>query len=194
MEGLKTFYRKLSARDQAILLLMFWMGVGGLYYKFEYMVQMERLKSIKNQVADVEINVKSHRLAAGQFQPERMELEIKSKTSENIGLQEEIALLKSRMSGNAVDVLRILRRSARRSQVQLQSVQAEETPVVKGDFQYKEISLSLELTSTFWGVADFLQSLENVPAILSIEDLTVSRSRESLPRLETVLRIRLFVI
>jgi len=109
-------------------------------------------------------------------------------------LQEEITFLKSRMSGKPRDVLRLLGLQAQEYQTQLKSVDTVEKPVTRGQFQYRQVNIQLNLVSSYRALGAFLRSLDSIPALLTIRDMSINRNPELLPWVESKVTIQLFVL
>ncbi len=191
---MSSFVNKLSLRERIITGLVVLMVVGFVYYTFEYEVQQKRIAELEIQKAEVDNQAMTFKSAASVVKQDFLTLDIQMAQQQVVQLQDEIALLKSRMSGNPVDVVRALRLTAKRSQADFQSVDTEERKVTKGRFQYKQINIRIGMVSSYQGIIDLMRSLDTIPAIMSIEDLALARDPKLLPKIQANMTVRLFVL
>jgi Tfp pilus assembly protein PilO len=188
------FFQNLKLRERLILFMVFVVAIGAAYFQFEYEVQVNRLSALKVQKEELDREVQTYRAAAGMVTSNLLTRDIQEAQFEVVKLQDEIAFLKSRMSGDTVDIIRILKRVAQNNNVEFQSVDQNERQVTRGQFQYRQVNISIGLAASYRGVMEFIRSLDSIPAILSIEDLSLVREPSLLPKIQANMAIRLFVL
>lgn len=194
MDKLKELWKNMTTREKVIVHLVIMVSMGALFFTLEYEPQAKRLKSATSKVDSVNQNLASYQTAFQLLRPGEVNQKIDVAQSDIVDIQDEIQFLKTRMSGNPVDVVRALRRQADKLQARMESLRTKERKVNRGSFQYKEITLQLKMISSFHGLGSFVRSLDNIPVLLSVQNLTINQNRELLPEVESDLTIQFYVL
>ena len=194
MKKLQTIWRNLNLRERIVAFLVLLVGIGAAFYQFEYEVQQARLKSIQARIDTLEPELNSYRQALSMTNPEEVRFQIKRTRGEIIRLQEEIEFFKSRMSGEARDIIRVLRRQAQRQGMEVVTIDVDEQMVSRGQAVYRQIQVHLEMVSDYSALPEFIRALDGVPALLAIRRLQVNRVPLLMPRVQTLMTVRLFVL
>ncbi len=185
---------KLSTRERFILALVVVVVVGVGYLNFVYDPMSKKLKSIDNQIAQVQGEIGSFQQAVSGLRRQNVQQKIQMARGEIVRIQDEMQFFQSRMSGQVQDVIGVLKRQAALHGIKLKSINSEESQVGGQNLQYRKVEITLKMESGYNGIGNFIQALEEVPAIIAVENLEVVREPQTLPRLKTSLTLRLFVI
>ncbi len=188
------FMKKLNRREKIILILVGAVAVGAGFYRFEYVPQKARLKQVNASIDRVQGDVASLRQAVSAVQAQNVSLSIQRARGDILRLQEEIEFFKSRMSGEVPDVIGVLKRQAALNGIQMKSINSEESEIPGKYFQYRRVEINLRMESGYSAIGKFISALEEVPAIMSIERFEIHRTPEILPRLNSSMTLRLFVM
>ncbi|QPJ62537.1 MAG: type 4a pilus biogenesis protein PilO [Candidatus Nitronauta litoralis] len=185
---------KLSTRERLILALVAVVVVGVGYLNFVYDPLTKKLKTIDNQIAQVQGEIGSFQQAISGLRRQNIQQKIQMARGEIVRIQDEMQFFQTRMSGQVQDVIGVLKRQAALHGIRLKSINSEESPAGGPNLQYRKVEISLKMESGYPGIGNFIQALEEVPAIIAVENLEVVREPKTLPRLKTSLTLRLFVI
>lgn len=188
------FLEKMSRRERIILALVGVVAVGAGFYKFEYEPQQARLKKVNASIEQIQGDVASLRQAVSAVRAQNVSMNIQRTRGDILRLQEEIEFFKSRMSGEVRDVIGVLKRQAALHGIQVKSINSQENEVTRSHFQYRRVQINLRMESGYRAIGKFISALEEVPAILSVQHFEVRRVQEILPRLNTSLTLRLYVM
>lgn len=186
--------KKLSKREIVILSIVGVVAVGAGFYKFEYEPQQARLKKVNASIEQVRGDVASLQQAVSSGQAQNVSMNIQRTRGDIVRLQEEIEFFKSRMSGEVRDVIGVLRRQAALQGIQVKTINSEESEIAGKYFQYRQVDLHLKMESSYGAIGKFISALDEVPAILTVERFEINRVPEILPRLNSTLTLRLFVM
>ncbi len=186
--------QKLSLRERIILGIVVMVIVGAGYVHFEYDPMTKKLQGLEAQISQVKGEVASFQQAVGGLRSQNIPQKVQAAQADIIRMQDEMQFFKTRMSGEVRDVVGVLKRQAALHGIKLQSISSEESPVQGQFIQYRRVEIHLKMQSQYPGIGKFIQALDEVPAILAIENLEVLREPSTLPRLNTSLTLRLFVI
>lgn len=194
--ALKQFdLKNLQPREIALLVVAVLGVLGFGYYTFEFKARQKAIKEVKAQLIEAEGNVAAIRQAI--ISPERInaiEGEIKKNAEEISGVRAEIAAVKSKMQEKYVDILQQLKDEAVDNGAVMQSFKTSEKPVERGSLSYKEVSVTMKIQVEYDSLINLVARLETIPALLSLESLEVLRKDEILPKVESRLSIRLYVL
>lgn len=185
---------KLSKRERFILALVVVVVVGVGYLNFVYDPMTKKLMSIDNQIAQVQGEIGSFQQAVSGLRRQNVQQKIQMTRGEIVRIQDEMQFFQSRMSGQVQDVIGVLKRQAALHGIKLKSINSEESKAGGRNLQYRKVEITLKMESGYNGIGNFIQALEEVPAIIAVENLEVVREPQTLPRLKTSLTLRLFVI
>ncbi len=186
--------RGLSTRERVLLAIVVVMVIGFGYFHWEYEPQRKRLLALEGQISQTRAESASFRQAVAEIQGQNVPGKIKQTRGDIIRLQDEIELVKSRMSGKIRDVVRVLRKQAKLHGVRLESIDTTEQWESTQSFRFRRVGIKLRMESEYQAIGRFVQALKEIPAILEIENLEVTRDPVRLPQLETALTMRLLVI
>jgi len=190
-----SFMDKLSTRELVILVVTLLVVVGMGYYKFEWESLQKQREELANQVMQAEQSVQGFQAALGMVKPEKMQQEINKVKEEIETLKLEIDLTKGKMTEKVADIVRVLGDQAKFQKAQLVTLNSREKLVEKeGGTDFKEVTLFLTIKSNYGAIGDFVDALEEIPAVLMIRDIEIKRQRETHPRVETDITIKLFVL
>ncbi len=98
------------------------------------------------------------------------------------------------MTENILDIVRELRRQAEFQGAELVSFSSREREVDEEGFSYREITVFLTMKSNFRSVENFVRALERIPAVLSMRDFEIVRTRANYPRVETTFTLKFYVM
>ncbi len=115
-------------------------------------------------------------------------------SAEILVLNEEMKLIKDRMTENILDIVRELRKQAEFRGAELVSFNSREREVDEADFSYREITVFLTMKSNFKSVESFVRALERIPAVMSMRDFEIVRTRANYPRVETTFTLKFYVM
>ncbi len=178
------------------LLIVAVLGVLGFgYYNFEFKARQKAVKEVKSRLIEVEGSISAVR--QGLAVPERIkgiEAEIEKTFFFNDTATTEIYTFKTRMQEKYVDILQQLQDEAKNNGAVMQSFKTSERPVERGNFSYKEVSVVMKIQVEYGSLMNLVAKLETIPALLSLESLEVLRKDEILPKVESRLSIRLYVL
>ena len=194
MKKLQSIWRNLNLRERIVAFLVLLVGTGAAFYQFEYEVQQARLKSIQARIDTLEPELNSYRQALSMTNPQEVQFQIKKTRGEIIRLQEEIEFFKSRMSGEARDIIRVLRRQAPRHHLFIDVNRDHLHALPLGLAVYRQIQVHLEMVSDYSALPEFIRALDGMPALLAIRRLQVNRVPLLMPRVQTLMTVRLFVL
>ena len=187
-------WKRLSQREKimAIVTLLVVMCLG--FYMFEYQVQKKKLDALVLQLEKVSENIKNFETALSLAQSGDIQEKILKVSAEILVLNEEMKLIKDRMTENILDIVRELRRQAEFQGAELVSFNSREREVDEADFSYREITVFLTMKSNFKSVENFVRALERIPAVLSMRDFEIVRTRANYPRVETTFTLKFYVM
>ena len=187
-------WKRLSQREKimAIVTLLVVMCLG--FYMFEYQVQKKKLDALSLQLEQVSENIKSFETALSLAQGGDIQEKILKVSAEILVLNEETKLIKDRMTENVLDIIRELRKQAEFQGAELVSFNSREREVDEADFSYREITVFLIMKSNFQAVENFVRALERIPAVLSMRDFEIVRTRANYPRVETTFTLKFYVM
>lgn len=185
---------KLSVRERFILALVVVVLVGVGYIHFVYDPLQNKLKTVNAQIIQVQGEVDSFQQAVAGMRGKNIPQKIQMARGEIVRIQDEMQFFESQMSGKVQDVIGVLKRQAALHGIKLKSINSEESPAGGQSLQYRKVEIHLKMESGYSGIGNFIQALEEVPAIIAVENLEVLRDQQTLPRLKTSMTLRLFVI
>jgi len=81
-----------------------------------------------------------------------------------------------------------------RQGAELVSFNSREREVDEEGFSYREITVFLTMKSNFRSVENFVRALERIPAVLSMRDFEIVRTRANYPRVETTFTLKFYVM
>ncbi len=190
-----TFIQKMSTRELTILIFTLLIVVGVGYYKFEWEGLQKQRKELEGQIAQADQGVQSFQAALGMVKPEKMVQEIAKVRQDIEDIKMEIDLTKGKMTEKVADIVRVLGDQAKFQKAQLVTFNSREKLVEKENgMEYKEVTLFLTIKSNYGAIGDFVDALERIPAVMMVRDLEIKRQRETHPRVETDITIKLFVL
>ncbi len=185
---------KLSLREKIILGVVGVVVVGVGYVHFEFDPQTKNLQKVNTQVSQVQNEIDSYRQAVAGLRGQNIPRKIQMARGDIVRMQDELQFFQTRMSGEVQDVIGVLKRQAKKHGIRLKSINSEESSVGGQYLQYRRVEIHLRMESGYSGIGNFIRALEEVPAILAIQNLEVLREQNVLPRLSTSMTLRLFVI
>lgn len=160
----------------------------------EYKVQKKKLASVTLQLEQVSENIKSFEMALNLAQGGNIHEKIITVRADIVDLNKEMALLKDRMTENVLDIVHELSRQAEFQGAELLSFNSREREVAAGGFSYREVTVFLTMKSNFKSVENFVRALERIPAMLSLRDFEIVRTRANYPQVETTFTLKFFVM
>jgi len=187
-------WKRLSQRERILVVVTVLVVLGLGFYMLEYQVQKNKLTALNLQLRQVSENIKSFETVLNLAQGGNVQEKILTVRAEILSLNEEMALLKDRMTENILDIVHELSRQAEFQGAELLSFNTRERTVDEGGFSYKEITVFLTMKSNFKSVENFVRALERIPAVLSLRDFEIIRTRASYPRLETTFTLKFYVM
>lgn len=187
--------KKLKPRETAALIFAFLVVAGAAYYKFEYQARQKEIKQAETKLKDLNATVSVYRQAIlSPDQIKAVEAEADRTGKEISELREKIVKIKSKMQERDVDILQQLKKEAEINGAVLRSFKTSEKQIARGNLSYKQISVSTKIYSEYESLTSFIERLETIPAILSLQSFEVLRNDEILPKVETRLYIQLSVL
>jgi len=192
MEGID--WKRLSQREKIMVMVTLLVVLGLGFYMLEYKVQKKKLTSVALQLEQVSGNIKSFETALNLVQGGNVQEKILTVSAEIIKLNEEMELIKDRMTENVLAIVHELSRQAEFQGAELLSFSSREREVDEGGFSYREVTVFLTIKSNFKSVENFVRALERIPAVLSLRDFEIVRTRANYPRVETTFTLKFFVM
>lgn len=98
------------------------------------------------------------------------------------------------MDEKYVHVLNDIQEAASFHQIVLNSIDVAERKIIRGALTYKGVSFQLNIHSDYDAIKSFVGSLEALPALLYIKSMETIRNEEILPRVETTMHLKVFVL
>ncbi len=192
MEGID--WKRLSQREKILVMVTLLVVLGLGFYMLEYKVQKKKLASVTLQLEQVSENIKSFEMALNLAQGGNIHEKIITVRADIVDLNKEMALLKDRMTENVLDIVHELSRQAEFQGAELLSFNSREREVAAGGFSYREVTVFLTMKSNFKSVENFVRALERIPAMLSLRDFEIVRTRANYPQVETTFTLKFFVM
>lgn len=190
-----TILQKLSNRELVILVVTILVVVGIGYYKVEWEPLQKQREALAAQVMQVDQSVQGYQAALGMVKPQKIKDEINKAKEDIENLKLEIDLTKGKMTEKVSDIVRVLGDQAKFQKAQLVTFNSREKLIEKeGGTDFKEVTLFLTIKSNYEAIGDFVDALEQIPAVLMVRDIEIKRQRETHPRVETDITIKLFVL
>lgn len=187
-------WKRLSPRERVMVVVTALVVLALGFYMLEYQVQKKKLTAVNLQLIQVSENIKSFEMALDLVQGDNVQEKILTVRSEIVSLDEEMELIKDRMTENILDIVHELSRQAEFQGAELLSLNTRERTVDEGGFSYTEVTVFLTMKSNFKSVENFVRALERIPAVLSLRDFEIVRSRAGYPRLETTFTLKFYVM
>jgi Tfp pilus assembly protein PilO len=191
----KTDFKNLSIREMVIIVGTLLSAVGYGFFHFEYSVQMKKIKNLENQSAEVQTSLTA--LQKVMTSPENIKKtkeEIIKIKDEILELQTIIEKAKARLTGQDLEILNQLQNEADFYGVFLKSIKTSENSLSRAGLNLKEVSLVMDIESDYDALKNFVASLRDFPAVLTIQSLETTRNEKILPKLESRLHIKVIVL
>ena len=187
-------WKRMSPREKIIVTATLVVVIGLGYYILEYQVQKNKIDALGLQLKQVSESIKSFETALTLAQSGDVQGKMLTVSAEISGLNEEMKLIKDRMTENVLDIVRELSRQAKFHGAELISFSSREREKDGGDFTYREITVFLTMKSNFPAVESFVRALEKIPAVLSLRDFEIVRTRANYPRVESTFTLKFYVM
>lgn len=186
--------QKLTTREVLLLIMTTLVVIGVGYYKLEYEPLAAKRENIVKHTEQVAESLHGFELALARSSPEQLVVQVQQVNDQISALREEIRVTKASMTENVEDIVRALSKQAKYHRAEMLSFNSRETEVEMNGVRYKQVMLALSIKSDYQGVGRFVQSLKEVPAVLSIQKLKIDRTRDTHPLVKTEMIIQLFVL
>jgi len=190
----QNWVQNLTTRELTLLIVTVLVVIGVGYYKLEYQAMAKEREAVASRTERVTDNLKSFRTALSRTKPEDLAEQVRRVSAEIETIQEEVDHTKSRMTEKVEDIVRALSRQAKYHRAEMLSFNSREKRVQADGVEYKEVTLFLTIKSRYKGVGRFVQALEKIPAVLTIRDMEIRRTRQTHPLVETDLTLKLYVL
>ncbi len=187
--------KTLPMRTKILLVTTVLMAVGFGYYLLEYEGSLKKAARVQSRLMEVGETLAAYQTAVSS--PEKIISAKKGVTvskKEIERLTKKINATKSKMQEKYLDILRKLKREAELHGTVLRSFQSYEKDKVSGTLEYKEIQVNMTIHGDYNSLIRFIESLESIPAIISLKHVETSRVEEILPQVESRLRMELYVL
>lgn len=184
---------KLSTRELVLLIITVMVIIGVGYYQFEFAPLMEKRERLDARTHEVKTNIESFQLVLNRSSAEKLAREIERTNSEIETLHREISEVKASMTENVEDIVHALRRQARSNRAEMLRFNSREAYMEFQEGRYRVVTMTLAMKSHYQGVERFVKSLESIPAVLTIKELRILRTRETHPLVESELILQLLV-
>ncbi len=194
--GLKEFrWHKLSFREQLLIVVTGIVGLGFLFYQFDYRRLEQEIQDQETLLSGVEASLRSYRLAVSRSpDPQSMTRDIEKVRQENARLEAENRDLQARLRLRPLDAIQVFQSEAERRQIRIQSFRTHETQRVPGTPGLKAVSLILKMDGEFPDIQDFLKTLSGFRGVMKIQSLGMTRYPELYPRVQTRLHLKIYVL
>ncbi|MGP0566933.1 hypothetical protein ACTRW9_01840 [Nitrospina sp. 32_T5] len=187
------WWDKLTKREFAFLVITMLIVIGVGYYQFEYSPIMKKRERLAARTQEVLNNLESFKMVLNRSSAEKLTREIQRTEGEIKILRHEISDIKSSMTENVEDIVQALGRQAKTHRAEMLRFNSHETRVEFKGGNFRAVTMTLAIKSHYQGVGRFVKSLESIPAVLSIKELRILRTRETHPLVESELIIQLLV-
>ncbi len=173
--------------------LLFAVGYG--FYEFEYKVQVKKIKKYNEQSRQVQASIGAlQKILVDPARTKQTKIQIKKVKDEITELQTTIEKAKTRLTGQDMEFLNDLQNEADFYGVFLKSMKTSERNLSRAGLRLKEVSLVMEIESDYDALKNFVASLKNFPAVITIQSLETTRDEKILPKLESRLHIKVIVL
>jgi len=186
---------KLTIREIVIVVGTLLSAVGYGFYQFEYQVQIKKITQLEKQSREVKASIETfQKILINPSRVKQTRAEIKKIKDEIIELQTTIEKTKNRLEGQGLEILNELQNEADFYGVFLKSLKTSERNLSRAGLRLKEVSLVMEIESDYDSLKNFVASLKNFPAVITIQSLETTRDEKILPKLESRLHIKVIVL
>ena len=191
----QSFLQKMAPRERILLTVtLIVLGTVG-YYKFEFEPLQNNREQVSRQIEEADQRIKSFQAALTLAQQGKIQGQIDQVNREVESLKMEIDLTKDRMKEKVADIVHALSRQAKFQKAEMLTLDSREKLIQPKDgISYKEVTLFLTIKSNYPAVGDFIDALEQIPAVMVVRDIEVHRHRQVYPRVETKLTLKLYVM
>lgn len=187
--------QNLSVREMVILVVTVLAAVSYGFYQFEYTVQTKKIKQLDQQTTDIQSSIGAlKKVLTSPESSRKTEAEIIAVTEELTQLQADIEQAKDRLTGQDLEILNTLQDEADFYGVFLKSIKTRERSFSRAGLRLKEVSLVMEVESDFNALINFVASLKDFPAVISVQSFETSRVEKILPKLDSRLHIKVIVL
>ncbi len=191
----KSDLKNLSIRELVIIVVTLLGAVGYGFIEFEYNVQTKKIKEIEEQLTQTQTLIGAlQKVMVSPVRNQKTKAQIKKVEEEIVELRTAIEKTKARLTGQDLEILNELQNEADFYGVFLKSIKTSENNLFRGGLQLKEVSLVMEVESDFDALKNFINSLKNLPAVITIQSLETTREEKILPKLESRLHIKVIVL
>ncbi len=191
----KSDLKNLSIRELVIMGMTLLGAVGYGFIEFEYNVQTKKIKEIEEQLTETQAVMGAlQKLMVSPARNRKTKAQIKKVEEEIVELQTAIEKTKARLTGQDLEILNELQNEADFYGVFLKSIKTSENNFSQAGLQLKEVSLVMEVESDYDALKNFVNSLKNLPAVITIQSLETTREEKILPKLESRLHIKVIVL
>ncbi len=156
-----------------------------LFYAFFYRPQAKRLATIQKELMTVINSVKEKEGKASLLPSAR------KKISE---LEEEFVVLQEKVpeEGNLTRVIHSLAKEAERLGITIVAI----APSGKSETRakVKRFPIEIDVESSYWLLTSYLKSIENLPALFTIDDLVIEKRETLLPNLKVRLLVSSYAL
>jgi len=194
-EAIKLALKNLSIRELAIIIGTLVSAIGYGFYQFEYTVQTKKIKVLEKKLTETQATIGAlEKVMVSPTHIQKTKTEITTVEGEIIELQADIEKTKARLTGQDLEILNELQSEADFYGVFLKSIKTSEENLSRAGLDLKEVSLLMDVESDYDALKNFIASLKNLRAVISIESLETTRDEAILPKLESRLHIKVIVL
>ncbi len=187
--------KNLSVREKVILAVSLLSAIGYGFYQFEYTVQIEKINRLEKQTSEIQASIGVIKKAlVSPESSKKTEKEIIAITKELTELQSEMEKAKDRLTGQDLEILNALQDEADFYGVFFKSIKTSERNLSRAGLLLKEVSLVMEVESDYIALKNFMASLKDFPAVISVQSLETKRVEKILPKLNSRLHIKVIVL
>lgn len=187
--------KSLSIRELVIIIGTLLSAVGYGFYQFEYTVQTKKIKALGKKSTETKAAIGAfQKVMVSSARIQKTKTEIITVEDEIIELQTSIEKTKTRLTGQDLEILNELQSEADFYGVFLKSIKITEKNLSRAGLLLKEVSLLMDVESDYDALKNFIGSLKNLPAVITIESLETTRNEAILPKLESRLHIKVIVL
>ena len=186
---------KMSVRELVIVVGPLLSAVGYGFYQFEYQVQTKKVALLEQQSRETQASIGAfQKILINPSRVKKTKAQITKIKNEIVELQTTIKKTKNRLEGQGTEILGELQNEADFYGVFLKSLKTNERRLSRAGLRLKEVSLVMEIESDYDSLKNFIASLKNFPAVITIQSLETTRDEKILPKLESRLHIKVIVL
>lgn len=185
----------LSTREIVIIVGTLFAAICYGFYMFEYSVQAKKMTRLDRQLQEKQASIEIFQKALiDSSHIDKAKVEIDKIKGEIIVLQETLERGKSRLAGQDMEILNEIQSEADFYGVFLKSMKTSERNIARVGLRLREVSLILEMECDYDALKNFVGSLKDLPAIITIQSLETTRVEKILPKIESRLHLNVIVL